>query len=61
MSFTTDLLDAHAAGAAAAREGALRSTCPHDPNAEDPRTRNAFVAWMRGYASVTPTPVDYSG
>lgn len=61
MSFAGDLLDAHAAGAQAAREGALRSTCPHDAQADDPRTRNLFTAWMRGYASVVPTPVDYSG
>ncbi|MUL39621.1 hypothetical protein FZ103_00235 [Streptomonospora sp. PA3] len=61
MSFALDIIDAYAAGRQAAQDGALRSTCPHDPNATDPRTRNAFVAWMRGYAEITPTPVDYSG
>ncbi|WP_344161679.1 Rmf/CrpP family protein [Nocardiopsis rhodophaea] len=61
MSFAGDILDAHAAGRRAAQQGALRSTCPHDPDSSDPRTRNLFVSWMRGYASVVPTPVDYSG
>lgn len=60
MSFARDILTARADGAAAAREGALRSTCPHAPQSDDPRTRNLFVSWMRGYASVVPTPVDYS-
>lgn len=60
MSFARDLFDARDAGIQAAREGARRSTCPHDPNSENPRTRNLWVAWMRGYGTVKPTPVDYS-
>jgi hypothetical protein len=60
VSFAVDILTARADGVRAARADALRSTCPHDPQSEDPRTRNLFVAWMRGYASVIPTPVDYS-
>lgn len=61
MSFMGDLLRAYAAGAAAARRGERRSTCPHDPRDDDPRIRNLFTAWMRGYATVRPTIVDYSG
>lgn len=61
MSFARDLFDARAAGIRAAREGALRSTCPHDAESDDPRSRNLWVAWMRGYGTVVPTPVDYSG
>jgi hypothetical protein len=60
VSFATDIIRARADGVRAARADALRSTCPHDPNADDPRTRNLFTAWMRGYGTVKPTPVDYS-
>jgi hypothetical protein len=61
VGFVSDILDAHAEGRAAAERGDRRSTCPHDPDSSDPRTRNMWTSWMRGYASVTPTPVDYSG
>jgi hypothetical protein len=60
VSFAVDILTARADGVRAARADALRSTCPYPPDSDDPRTQNLFTSWMRGYASVIPTPVDYS-
>ncbi|TQN26103.1 hypothetical protein FHX37_4197 [Haloactinospora alba] len=60
MSVAVDIVRAYQDGKQAAQEGRRRSTCPHDPNANDPRTRNLFRFWMRGYAEVIPSPIDYS-
>ena len=60
MSVALELVRAREAGVQAARDGQLRMTCPYPPTSEDARDRVLFMAWISGYRSVVPTPVDYT-
>ncbi|MEE2041270.1 hypothetical protein Q8791_29000 [Nocardiopsis sp. CT-R113] len=61
MGVATELMRARADGAAAARRGDTRGTCPHPPAADaPPQARALFGLWQAGYDSVRPLPIDYS-
>jgi hypothetical protein len=51
---------ARAAGIRAARADEPRTACPYRPDGSTARERMLCRAWLTGYGTVRPMPVDYS-
>lgn len=61
MAVATELIRARSAGARAARQGDALSANPYRPRGRTARERMLWRAWLAGYETVRPIPVDYSG
>lgn len=61
MAVATELLRARAAGVRAARQGVPLVDNPYRPDAPTARERMLWRAWLAGYETIRPMPIDYSG
>ncbi|MBX6769251.1 MAG: hypothetical protein IRY90_19230 [Actinomadura rubrobrunea] len=53
--------DAYAQGRDAARAGEPLTACPYRPDAPTAVEREQYRMWCRGYDTVNPFPIDYTG